>query len=239
MLIISKLSDYYDGVVGTIGVDKTIVYKREFVEFENEKDFPKEFKIEKYGGYGNTYKNHFTNLNSYQTKSKKYEGYVPFIVGFCGKLYIGWKFYYKKKPKYPYDYSETIVDITYDLDFVKKHVDFKRWNRNLNDDINYVLNYDPINIFRDVKAPVFIYDFDIEYYYGYRSTKRFYINPLLKKYHFYKVLDTYTTFQEIQMFISGVLGTGEKEIIEVDNKHKITQHGFDKWSFRKEPTKKR
>ena len=52
-------------------------------------------------------------------------------------------------------------------------------------------------------------------------------------------MDTFTAFQEIQMYISGVLGTGEKEIIEVEDKYKIPQHGFNKWSFRREPTKKK
>ena len=39
------------------------------------------------------------------------------------------------------------------------------------------------------------------------------------------------------MFISGVLGNKEKEIVQVEDKYKIAQHGFDKWSFRKEPEK--
>jgi hypothetical protein len=40
------------------------------------------------------------------------------------------------------------------------------------------------------------------------------------------------------MFMGGVLGKGEKEIIEVADKYKITQHGFDyKWSFRKKSEK--
>ena len=77
-------------------------------------------------------------------------------------------------------------------------------------------------------------------YWNWKSdTQKFFINPLLKDYQFYKVYDAVQTFQEIQMFISGVLGNKEKEIIEVADKYKITQHGFDKkWSFRKEPTKK-
>jgi hypothetical protein len=41
------------------------------------------------------------------------------------------------------------------------------------------------------------------------------------------------------MFMGGVLGAGEKEIVEVEDKYKITQHGFNKWSFRKEPQKKK
>jgi hypothetical protein len=36
------------------------------------------------------------------------------------------------------------------------------------------------------------------------------------------------------MFMGGVLGAGEKEITEVADKYKITQHGFNKFSFRKD-----
>jgi hypothetical protein len=52
-------------------------------------------------------------------------------------------------------------------------------------------------------------------------------------------MDSFTAFQEISMFLGGVLGAGEKNIVEVEDKYKITQHGFNKWSFRKEPEKKR
>ena len=64
------------------------------------------------------------------------------------------------------------------------------------------------------------------------------LNPHYNDYEFYKVFDSFTAFQEIQMFMGGVLGSGEKEIVEVADKYKIGQHGFDKWSFRREPDKK-
>jgi len=63
------------------------------------------------------------------------------------------------------------------------------------------------------------------------------LNPTLKKYKFYKVVDTYTAFQKISMFISGVLGGTSPPVIEVSNAIKISKHGYDKWSFRKEPWK--
>ena len=93
------------------------------------------------------------------------------------------------------------------------------------------MNYDPINLFRESKTPIFVYD-------TYRRDDAFIINPILKDYEFYKVVDAFTAFTELQMFISGVLGVGEKEIVEIEDKYKIGQHGFDKWSFRKEPQKK-
>ena len=46
MLIISKKKDFYDGVVGTMGIDKTLVYDREIIEVE-EKNFPSIFQKKK------------------------------------------------------------------------------------------------------------------------------------------------------------------------------------------------
>jgi hypothetical protein len=44
-------------------------------------------------------------------------------------------------------------------------------------------------------------------------------------------------YQNIFSFISGVLTTKGKTIPEISNEDKIQKSGFDKWSFRKEPTK--
>lgn len=238
MLIINKKNkDYYDGVVGTVGVDKTIVYERKYQELEeNDINFPEEFK--KYRKYYPKEEPILCKLWHFNLQNrKKYIGETPFIVGFCGKIYIGWKFHYKISNIHLDDTIKT--DIVYDLDEIKKLIEHKSWNLHLDDIVNDILNYNAIDIFRRYNTPIFIYDYDY-YFSEYRSVvPRFYINPRLKDFEFYKVFDTFTAFQEIQMFISGVLGSGEKEITEVEDKHKISQHGFDKWSFRKEPTKKK
>jgi hypothetical protein len=119
---------------------------------------------------------------------------------------------------------------------MKKILEDKSWDGTLSDSINYVQSFNALQIFRDLKSPAFVYDSD------YGRTKRnnnhhskFIINPLLKNYEFFKMFDSFQAFQEVSMFIGGVLGKGEKEITEVADKYKITQHGFNKWSFRKEP----
>jgi hypothetical protein len=61
------------------------------------------------------------------------------------------------------------------------------------------------------------------------------VNPSLKDVEFYKVLDSFTAYQEIDMFISGTLPQSTAMPIEIADKDKIPQHGFDKWSFRKTP----
>ena len=63
------------------------------------------------------------------------------------------------------------------------------------------------------------------------------LNPILKKYKFYKVFDTFRTYQEISMFISGIMGGQSPPMVEISDRCRKEMHGFDKWSFRKEPVK--
>ena len=60
------------------------------------------------------------------------------------------------------------------------------------------------------------------------------INPKLSQLNFEKQFDPYSAYQEIEMWIGGVL-TNNETIPEISDKDKINQHGFDKWSFRKQP----
>ncbi len=50
---------------------------------------------------------------------------------------------------------------------------------------------------------------------------------------FQKVVDPYTAYQELDMFIGGVLSAPSNPMIPITDKDRIKQHGFDKWSFRK------
>ncbi len=238
MYIISKRKDYYDGVAGTTGIDKTIVYEREIIEVEND-DLPKVFQ--KYSPWKNRNPSPFVILSGVNIKrelriSKVYVHAAPFIIGFCGKLYVGWKLYSEGKQQL--SGTELVTTITYDNENIKKILNQMSWHGKLDDNLNYILTYDALPLFRELNTPVFVYDSD----YGrslvektYRNNPKFFINPLLKEYQFFKVFDSFQAFQEIQMFISGVLGNKEKDIVQVEDKYKIAQHGFDKWSFRKEP----
>lgn len=243
MYVISKHRDYYDGVVGTMGIDKTVVFERKTTMIENVEKFPKPFARRNFRDWMD--RNSFHEISYYEIDEKnnknKYVSNYPFIVGFCGKLYIGWKFL-RKNPDYikVTDKQKYLIDFIYDIDEVKKYLKNKNWSSNLNDVINNILSYNPINIFREINAPYFIFDHNINAAEKSkrRNDERFIINPILKDYEFYKVFDTFTAFQEIQMFLSGVLGSKEKNIVEIDDKYKIKQHGFNKWSFRKPPEKK-
>jgi hypothetical protein len=59
-------------------------------------------------------------------------------------------------------------------------------------------------------------------------------NPCLKSIEFYKAMDTNSTFQEIESFLSGVLPGGTPKMVTISEKNNILKHGFDyKLSFRK------
>jgi len=64
-------------------------------------------------------------------------------------------------------------------------------------------------------------------------------HPILKSLDFQHHVDPYTTYQEIAMFVGGILPKTEKELYELSNEEQIEKKGFDKHSFRKSPTKHR
>lgn len=63
------------------------------------------------------------------------------------------------------------------------------------------------------------------------------LNCDLKKVQFYKVMDAFTIYQEISMYVDGCLSSPGNQIIEVEDKYKIEGHGFDRYSFKKTPIK--
>lgn len=71
----------------------------------------------------------------------------------------------------------------------------------------------------------------------YQGTAELGKDSLLAPYKFFKVLDTWQAYQELSMFV-GMLGSPEKPVVVIEDKYRVTQHGFDEWSFRKLPSKK-
>lgn len=235
MYIISKNKDYYDGVVGSVGMDKTIVYERNRNEITSD-NMPRQFKNNRFSWNENNPFLRVCNVEIDKQKNKKYYKARGFIVGFCGNLHVGWKLNYKENEmnnETGFVQEVTKTDIIYGYKEAKRTLKTTYWNSKLLDDFKYVINYNSIDLFREYKSPIFVFDTDT------MKDNILIINAILKEYEFYKVIDSFSAFQEIQMFIGGVLGTGEKEIIEIENKYKIGQHGFNKWSFRRESNKKK
>lgn len=236
MLIISKHRDYYDRVVGTVGVDKTLIYKRDLTE-------PKEFLLLNFN-YSVPSHEPSKNVLTNNVYTRENPAYMPFIIGFCGKLYVGYKFQWSEVRPHVLGSIEKSI-ITYDKDEIisiltsvnlhsytpreKQIMDIKR---KINDMFKFVdgLPYD--SIFVEKKVPYFyakpryLYNLDVS---EFVVTE---LNPILSDYKFVKKFDPVTAFQEISMFLGGVLGTNENETVEIDEKYRLQQHGFDKMSFR-------
>lgn len=91
MLIISKKKDYYDGVVTTTGIDKSIVYNRNPI-IVNEKEYPIEFTVKNWKDRNIYLDIAYIKIN---TDIEQYIDICPFIVFFCAETHIGFKLYKK------------------------------------------------------------------------------------------------------------------------------------------------
>lgn len=138
------------------------------------------------------------------------------IIGFCGKLYP------LIVKNISYDNNEYIYDNNIIKELCKNHYDSF---------INMTNDKNILELFYKHKTPVFLL-------YGNNDNYNFKINPNLKKLEFFKIFDSSSAFQEIEMYISGVIGLNTEKPIEISDKSKIESHGFDyKYSFRKEKNK--
>ena len=84
-------------------------------------------------------------------------------------------------------------------------------------------------LFDEYKAPVFI---------GNNRNKTVTVNGCLKDLEFYQVLDSYQAYQEISMWMGNQADPG-KVIPKISDEVLAEAKGFDKWSFRKEPSRLR
>jgi hypothetical protein len=233
MKIISKYRDYYDSAVG-LGIDKTIQYVRKTHDYADKtpNSVLQIFGRKSMWSRSNALSVRFGSYNSHEENVT----YTPFIIGFCGKLYIGW-FKNKEFRDRKTGIIQANIEITYDSEKVFSDIKFSNRDWELGSTKTQFNNFlekyndlDAIEVFREFQTPAFLVK---------EGKTNFVVNPVLKDLAFAKVIDPYTAFQEVQMFISGVLGSGDDvDQPEMTEAQKVAQHGMDKWSFRKKPTKK-
>lgn len=245
MKIINKdFHDYYDSCIGYGGIDKTVIYKRKQEEFEYDSDITK--MIEKVLPKTTTFRYHSDSHLHEIFHTTKYDylfesGYI----GFCGKIYpfikctdrryIGYSFI--SGYEYYYDY-ESLISF---LKSIKYKVSKYRYNtlsdRNI---INFFKDIDNMDIFFKIQNPVFSYGFTtIDKITNHAGRMKTTTNPILKDFQFYKLKDAFSTFQDIYMFLSGVLGQVHPPIQEISDEVMKHKKGFGhKYAFKKEPTKK-
>lgn len=226
MRIISKFHDYYDSAMG-YGQDEDVVYLRET------KDVIGEEKV---------------------TKFPRSDG-VTFskgVIGFCGKLYPYVDMHITEKQNYKVVRAYTVEAIQAEVDehgwdtrFKNRYgyakTDIKRQKSWLENSGGILSQFE--GLFVDHRIPNF--KMEVVSRGGWFGEPRTYevhrliANPCLKDEEFYKVVDPFTAFQELDMYIGGVLGNMGADMAEVDDEHRYKGHGYDKESFRQPKGRKK
>lgn len=238
MYIITKHKDYYDSAGG---VDKTCVWTRtpEIEENKEKKtNLIKFFEGPKVGWVSGPYSKYEPRFHG---AGKSPYLIRPFIIGFCGKTYVGYVFKW-----YTNDYLEEKVKIVYGPDeffelckisAIKSLEKPKKEATKLYFDKFH--NKPHTELFFKYRTPIWVFDtgcYLVDYKFDTKFNilqDDFIINPNLSAYRFFQVFSAPQTFQEIQMYLQGVLGGVEKDVIIISDENKLLQHGFDKkWSFR-------
>lgn len=62
------------------------------------------------------------------------------------------------------------------------------------------------------------------------------VDPVLRDIEFYRLRDAFTAFQDIAMYLGGVLRGNENPTVALSDRDRLAKHGMDpKWSFRRPP----
>lgn len=236
MKIISPFHDYYDSILKYQDDSNNIVYKRTPLEFKIQK-LDKTNKtnliVQIYNLFkepsslsSNLYDYYYINPKQFTINNKEYDFlFSTLLIIFCGKLYPCIEISKSNKIKtiseynYIYNYEEFN---TYLIENKIDHKNYKTKNK-----IQYFFNLPILN-----KYINFLIEHKITI--AVITKEEIFINCQLNNYQFYKVLDTYSAFQELNMWLTGTLSYPQNIMVEVSNETKIEKAGFDKHiSFRK------
>lgn len=240
MRIVSKFRDYYDCIQAT-GQDQSLVYVRE----EIEEDWSHEIKL----GAG------FPPPPSGRGRYYFYRSNLcychEYMVGFCGKIYPCLALQKQAGDDPTFCYSTDDVVRFVEANYNKREIDsfhsneskgrikrpwpfgarlalFKKYFEECQQQTDKA---NPAAF----KHPIFVRDMQSKWVNGkYRIPVTW--NACLRPYEFFRVLDPYTAFQELQMYF-GSLAVPQKPIPVPSDKDMVVAKGFDKWSFRKPPQK--
>ncbi len=224
MRIISKFYDYYD-IAMSQGIDTSLVYVRE-TSHKDEIVIPIDMPNNRFNGR--------------LKRDKLYYNNEHIVIGFCGKFFPVIKGHKAKTitapwtTKFLYSYDEFVKFYTYKGNYIHR---LKGWKRKQGRYEKYKKEFYKTHpkadytLFLKLNTPIFVHERHVEYGYEYGTT----INPRLKDYDFYRMIDPYTAYQELAMCLSGVLRLNEKEPVVISDACLARSKGFDAWSFRKQP----
>jgi len=220
MIIHSKFSDYYDSAL-MHGHDATRRYIRKSETIEHDK--------------GEQWFNVYPSLRS--------SGYTqtPFYVGFCGRVYAGLRLQYGYKSfdrtfytaddleRYVYRIADPHLRRTEVAAWEQSHYYWRTGRKMTSVDAanEFFDSYEETNMFFELGTPVFLVTY-----------KEITVNPNLGEIEFYKMYPPHQAFQEIDMYLSGVLGNAHPPMVQISDENMRDKKGFDEWSFKTRPTKR-
>jgi len=236
MRIISEFHDYYDCIQGA-GQDQSLIYLRKSEDVEiAEYPFPLH---KRRGGWA-------------KLPAER------LVVGFCGKLYplVRIPQYQTAdcKPVFCYNPDEVLAWVNATMHkkevaaYTKPLPKRRTWRKECwpaSTRVSIEKFFEEIEAVRDKHeelfekfgAPIFLADSSRARVWR-KSVYEIEINPRLEVIEFYRVLDRYTAFQELAMYL-GAQAQPEKPIPDVPDKVMVGAKGFNKFSFRKDPTKRK
>ena len=257
MRIISKFHDYYDAALA-VGADERVVYERKASVLQ---PIPTEWKfVERIPHYleGSGYRDG-GSLNF----RKHYFNIRPVIVALAGKIYHGIGI--KKMSKDTFRVAHWEEEFFYDLDSYLAHLDEhkivtptltrrdkyykKSWGKREPWWLGYLYYKEGAEKWLTVERPDQYRDLFIERKvpiltrttttkYSRTCDESIELNGNLAKFQFYRRLNAYLTYQELDMFIAGTCSREENPMAGIDDEHLAQAKGFDCYSFKKSPTKR-
>jgi hypothetical protein len=234
MLIRSTFKDYYDTAAG-MGVDATLIYQRETRLVELEHQFFMD-NLPQY--FPNDLGEYLDRYDEASIERWNQQEYCDFhIIGFCGKQIVCLSNTQPDTAK-----GDGIVYFgaeILELDWSKKKRHRKPSAQQVIEDCLHQFDgKENLGLFKQLNTPIFSISLRSPLSRSEQKCQglyapKFTVNPNLAAFKFFKYKDAFTTFQEIQSYLSGVLSSPEPEIIEVSDRSKIVKSGFDlKTSFR-------
>lgn len=214
MRIISSFKDYYDSLQD---YDSKVWVRETSIISLNNKDLINKLELSNY-------------VKSEKINNNSYKYIVPIVFGYCGNYY---KYYLNIISNISDSYNIDLLnkDNQYSIEQVEKENHKSNWwmgGSFYDKDISFLNNE---NLFSIYNTPIMII-----YELSYRSKSlSVLLNPSFKRYGFLKLKEVSQTYQDIEMYVEGVLSNNNEYPVLQDKYRQGSR--FDKYSFRKLPEK--
>lgn len=255
MRIISKYSDYYDNAVHPAYKDENVIYIRKTEVIKSSFSLDKVESISRF----NQVNFEITYKNKYGIKTKMRRVYYPIYLFFAGKTYglLASGNFNNVAPYYSDCFDNNILVVpSIELFEKQKSAELANdgyQNIEIKSDVNepyYALDNKNYSRFKTGEIPFDSTDICLEYgtpvilaysisklYQQNEINSELILNPYLKELNLMNIIDPFQAWQEISMFIGGVIPGRQSPMVKISDDSKIKKAGFDpKYGFRKRPS---